>query len=740
MADLPFRLFATVRLEGGFDRPLDYGVPDELIESTQVGATVRVPLRGGESRGTIVELKKSSAYPSARPILELLLSPLPADLMALIDWISDYYAAPFGRVMQTAIPSAVRGKGRPKEQLWVERAKSRDQLIELAEELRRRAPAQANLLDTLLPHKGGILLTELLERSGGSRSSLTALIERGAVRATAIAIERSPIADQSYFRSTPKKLSAEQQVALDRITSSLSEGRFETHLLFGVTGSGKTEVYLQAIDAALKQGKGVIVLVPEISLTAQTIERFRSRFEGKIALLHHRLSAGERHDEWHRIRRGEAKIAIGARSALFSPMAELGLIIVDEEHEASYKQSEGCPCYHARDSAVVRGKLANATVILGSATPSLESRYNCTTGKYTLSTLTGRHEGAHLPKVQIVDMRRAIEQSGSYTLFSDTLLSALEQRHKAGEQALILLNRRGYHTSQWCPKCGESQRCPACDVTLTFHRSQDQLACHLCGYTLSPPPRHCSTCGFDAPMRFRGAGTEQVERAIHALLPELRTLRVDSDTTRHKGSCEQLLRQFRSGKADLLIGTQMIAKGLHFPAVTLVGVLQADACLQIPDFRSSEQLFQLATQVAGRAGRGALAGEVILQAFSPDHPTLLFAANHDYSGFYAEEIESRRLFGYPPFSHLIKVTVHSEDQEEARQAIETLHRRLALPQGSEALPPLPSGQPKLKNRYRFQLLLKGKSAPPLLAALRKAIPPLPKTVEIAIDVDPVSLS
>jgi len=732
---MSYQKFATVLLEEGLERPLSYGVPDELLGSAQVGASVRVPLQKRECKGTITALHNRCSYRNVRPLLEVIVAPLPPDLSKLTHWIASYYSCPLSKVMKTAIPSAVRGQSGPKEQLVVERAGSRDQLIEMAKRLRSRAPAQAAVLDAILPHKGTMLLTELLEKSGSSRSSVRALSDRGAIHLRSAHIERSPIADQEYFRSLPKKLSCEQGEALDKISRSLSSGQFETHLLFGVTGSGKTEVYLQAIDHALSLEKQSLVLVPEISLTGQTLERFRSRFEGKIALLHHRLSSGERYDEWHRIRSGEAKIVIGARSAIFCPLPNLGLIVVDEEHEQSYKQSDTAPCYHARDVAVMRGKLCEATVVLGSATPSLESYRNCEVGKYTLSTLTGRHESARLPSVEIVDMGRAMERAGGYTLFSDELLNALKKRYELGEQSLLLLNRRGYHTSQFCPKCGTTVECPHCDIPLTFHRSKGHLTCHLCSYTVSPPPNHCPSCGHDQPMRFRGAGTEQVERALHAALPELRTLRVDSDTTRHKGSCERLLRQFRSGKADVLVGTQMIAKGLHFPSVTLVGVLQADAGLQIPDYRASEQLFQLVTQVAGRAGRGALAGEVILQAYNPGHEALRFAKEHNYLAFYQSEVRSREQFGYPPFAHLVKVTISSEDEGEALSFAEQLQSSCG------SLPVVPSGQPKVKGRYRFQLLLKGPAASPLVDRLQKAIRSAqkPNGVHIAIDVDPTSL-
>lgn len=735
-----YPLYATVLLEGGPATPLDYGVPQPLISTLAIGSLVEVPLRGKSRRATIIALNETTQLSSVRPISQVIVggSDLPPDLRLLAEWISRYYAAPLSRVIQTIIPAAIRKERGPKQQLAVRRARSRDELKEIAAELRPRAPHQAAVLDCLLPATGAVLLTELLEESGAPRSTVTALAQRGLISVEPIDIERSPLADQEFFQTTPKPLNEEQQVALDRITGAVAENRFETHLLFGVTGSGKTEVYLQAIDCALKLGKRAIVLVPEIALTGQTVERLRSRFEGAIALLHHRLSEGERYDAWHKIRRGEVSIVIGARSAIFSPVPNLGLIIVDEEHEASYKQSDLSPCYHGRDVAVMRGKLAHATVVLGSATPSLESYTNALHGKYHLLTLTKRATNASLPAIERVDMREAMAKAGEYTLFSDRLIGAIKSRYAVGEQTLLLLNRRGYHTCQWCSSCGEAVRCPHCDVTLTFHKGPNHLSCHLCAHTLSPPPRHCPSCHADEPLRFRGFGTEQVERALHAILPEVRTVRVDADTTRHKGSHERLLRSFRSGKADVMVGTQMIAKGLHFPQVTLVGILNPDLALHIPDFRASEGLFQLLTQVAGRAGRGALPGEVIIQTYLPDHPLFDLAAKGDYAAFYRSEAASRELFGYPPYSHLIKLTFSSEDQRAAQREAERYRAALIprLPQGAEALAVIPSGQARLKGEYRFQLLLKAPRAASIVPHLTRS---QEREVRLAIDVDPTSL-
>lgn len=594
----------------------------------------------------------------------------------------------------------------------------------------------------MLSVKKGMLLSKLLEETKGSRSTVNALAKQGFLILDTVKIDRSPLTNEEYFQTKPKTLNHEQAEALSKIVKSLNQQHFETHLLYGVTGSGKTEVYLQAIDNALKGDKSTIMLVPEISLTSQTIERFRSRFEEKIAILHHRLSAGERNDEWHHIRTGKAKIVVGARSAIFSPVVNLGLIIVDEEHEQSYKQNDRYPCYQARDIAVMRGKFTNSTVVLGSATPSLESYYNAQKGKYTLSVLNQRAEVASLPEVTIVDMRKEFEKSKGWTHFSEALLNGIEKRVEQGEQTILFLNRRGYHTVLICQKCQHSIKCAHCDVSMTFHLGDNLLSCHLCGYQIAPPPKQCPGCRGESPLKFRGAGTEQIERALHAIFPTIRTLRIDADTTKHKGSHQKLLRDFGRGKADVLIGTQMIAKGLHFPEVTLVGVLNSDSGLNIPDFRASETTFQLITQVAGRSGRGVIPGKVIIQTSIPDNATIQYAARQDFVGFYQEEISVREVFRYPPFCHIAKIVFSGENakqtQEVAEQVRQVLIQRLSSQFEFNLL--VPCGYTKVKDHYRYQFLLRGPTMYPLNQALQELekAHPLPRKVKLFVDVNPSS--
>lgn len=740
----PFAAFASIVLDVAIDKVLDYGITEEQHPHIKAGTRVEVPVRGHLKAGYVLEVKDAPAFASVKPIAgilsdEPLISP---DLFELALWISRYYCAPLRDIFRILLPPGVRKGMAPKEQLFVMRGKTREELRDLCAALRTKRPAQATILEAMLKVKKGILLTELLEETKGSRSTIDTLAKQGLLVVDIVRLDRSPLVNEEYFATKHKVLNPDQTEALAKIEKSLAERRFETHLLYGITGSGKTEVYLQAIDCALKAGMGSIMLVPEISLTTQTIERFRSRFQEKIAILHYRLSQGERNDEWHNIRSGKAKIVIGARSAIFSPVANLGLIIIDEEHEQTYKQSEQSPCYQARDVAVMRGKLSNSTVILGSATPSLESFYNAQKGKYTLSVLHQRAEAASLPKVTIVDMRKEFEKASGYTNFSDLLLTGIKKRHEQGEQTILFLNRRGYHTTLLCQECQHTVKCAHCDVPMTFHLGDNCLACHLCGYQLAPPPTTCPECGGKRPLKFRGVGTEQIERALHAIFPSIRTLRIDADTTRHKGSHQKLLRDFGTGKADVLIGTQMIAKGLHFPEVTLVGVLNSDAGLNIPDFRASENIFQVITQVAGRSGRGVAAGEVIIQTSLPDNSTIGYASCQDYEGFYKEEIAVREMFGYPPFNHLAKLVFSGNDPKKTQEAAEKFRRALIgrLPSHFEFNPVIPCGYAKVKDLHRFQFLLRGPSMYPLSGALQaiQALNILPRQIRLFVDVNPSS--
>lgn len=732
---------AAVCLDLKAGKTFDYTIPKELLPFVEVGSFVEVPLKSTLKRGTVLEIHQKESSYALKPIQKVLSEEplLSKDLLKLALWISSYYCTPLSHVLPSFIPSSVRKGMGNKEQFMVFRNKTKEELIEALVMIRKKSFLQAEIVDYMLKVQGGEFLSLLLEKTAASRSVIDALVKKELIRIEKVKIDRNPLVNEEYLPSKPKQLTYEQQDALQEIEKSLSETTFQTHLLFGITGSGKTEVYLQAIQKALELEKGTILLVPEIALTSQTIERFRSRFEGHIAILHHRLSEGERHDEWKKIQKGDAKIVIGARSAIFCPIQNLGLIIVDEEHETSYKQSDSSPAYHARDVAVMRGHFCQASVILGSATPSIESFYNAKNDKYSLSLLHTRPEAATLPKVTLIDMKPEYDKKKGLTLFSESLLSGIEKRLKKGEQTLLFLNRRGYHSFMLCKSCGETVKCPSCDLSLTFHKKDECLLCHLCGHAQSPPPNFCPKCKAEDPLKFRGVGTEHAEAALLAIFPDVRILRLDADTTKHKGSHQKIYRSFRTGKADILIGTQMIAKGLHFPEVTLVGILNSDVSLNIPDFRASETTFQLITQVAGRAGRGTLAGEVIIQTCIPENSIIQHASKQDYPSFYEEEIKIRKTFGYPPFSQLAKLRFTGKDPVETKKFAENFRSNLMrhLPQDYEASIVDSPAHAKIKEEYRFHFLIKGPKISVIANAIRQ-VQTRSSVVRLFVDVNPSS--
>ncbi|HRD55993.1 MAG TPA: primosomal protein N' [Parachlamydiaceae bacterium] len=736
-----FTKYASVILEASIQKTLDYGIPEEFLEEIRLGLKVEVPLRGKLQKGYIFEIKENSSIPSVMAIKNVLTGSIESDLFQLGIFMARYYSCPLSRAFKSLLPAAIRKEAGHKEQLFVMRKKSKEELKVYAEKIRNKHAAQAEVLDVMLQVTKGILLTELLEKTKTSKSPVTSLEKKGYLVLEPIKINRSPLNNEDYFKTRHKKLNEEQAIALKKIHQSLNEEKFQTHLLYGVTGSGKTEVYLQAIEECLKLKKSAIMLVPEISLTEQTIQRFRSRFEGHIAILHHALSEGERFDEWHRIQKGDANIIIGARSAIFSPAKNLGLIIVDEEHENSYKQTDEAPCYHARDVAIMRGKICHATVILGSATPSLESFFNAKNQKYELSILTSRANSATLPHIHVVNMQEEFEKQGGYTHFSRKLLDGIQERMEKGEQTVLFLNRRGYHTHLFCESCQKPLKCLHCDTSLTFHKQENLLRCHICSYSLMPPPSICPTCKAPHPMKYKGAGTEQIEKALHAIFPEIKTIRLDRDTTKHKGSHQKLLRAFGSSKADVMIGTQMIAKGLHFESVTLVGVLNSDNSLNIPDFRASEHTFQLVTQVAGRAGRGDIKGEVIIQTKMPENSTIQLSQTQNYEKFYEEEIEIRKIFNYPPFSQMVKLIFSGSVEEKTKHAAESFRKKLLLnlPKTYEVYPVLPCSHTKIKDKFRCQFLIKGEKIYPVSHAIYGLLETVPTGIKLLADINPVSV-
>ena len=654
-------MIAKIVVDVSLDREFDYSIPEALSNDIKIGSRVSVPFGHRSATGYVVAFSRQSQYKTLKPIDGLIGDKPYIDdtTLTLCRWMSSYYCASLEQCIRTVLPGAVRSKHRKfKQQRWVVKRKAESG--KLKEEGEKKLTAQQQRVLTILDDNDGDMpLQELMKAADISESPIKTLAKHGAVSIETRDDIRDPLKHYNVLPTTPLSLMPEQAEALEKVKAEMGKLRspkgnwltngkqcngkaeidegqeaaelanqtapqsqlsasptphspLSTHhtplpspkpiLLYGVTGSGKTEVYLQAIAHGLEQGKGAIIMVPEISLTPQTVERFQSRFGDQIAVLHSHLSDGERHDEWHRIRDGKARVVIGARSAVFAPVENLGLIVVDEEHEPSYKQAEA-PRYNARDVAVMRGHYSGCAVVLGSATPAMESWSNSQNGKYILATLPKRADSRQMPAMRIIDMRIEAERAGHVNVFSKELLEAIERRLHEGEQTMLFLNRRGYSSNLICPKCGFVSECDQCSVSHTYHRSEESLRCHICGGSRPVPPK-CPECG-DPAFRFSGMGTQRVESVINKCFPKARTVRMDADTTTRKTAYEEILGAFRNGKIDILVGTQMIAKGLHFPNVTLVGVVYADLSLHVPDFRAGERTFQLLAQVAGRAGRAA---------------------------------------------------------------------------------------------------------------------------------------
>ena len=735
-------LAASVLIDGPSELVFDYAIPDQL--KILPGCRVRIPLRNRDATGTVLRIQEAPESEFDLRYLTGLVDPEPLitpALLKLAEWITSYYGTPLEQVIRSIIPASIRGdKTSAKIRKAAILAKKPDE-IELAK-LAKRAKRQHQIITLLSIAEKPIPITEL--GGASTSSSIKTLTEKGWVKVINLEVRRDPDADETFLPTDPLTLNEEQDEAYQTISKSLHSEKPKPILLHGITGSGKTEVYLQATRTALKLGKNVIILVPEISLAPQTVQRFKARFHDltdQIAILHSNLSQGERFDEWHRIRAGKARIVIGARSAIFAPVKDPGLIIVDEEHEPAYKQ-ENPPKYHARDLAVVRCNLEKCTVVLGSATPSLETFQNTQLKKYQIVKMTERADGASLPLTRVVDMRiEAKKHKGRDAIISDVLRTSVEKRIEANEQVIIFLNRRGFARSLQCPPCGHVIECNHCSIPLTYHRGDERLVCHVCGFQ-SIVPRLCPNCQ-DPAIRFQGYGTEKAETILRKVFPSAKIARLDTDTTRRKNTLRDTLRDFRAKKLNILLGTQMIAKGLDFPNVTLVGVLNADLSLYAPDFRAGERTFQLLTQVAGRAGRGKMAGEVIIQTSTPHSPSIQFARHHDFDGFVAQELKVRQQFRYPPFTHLALLLARSSHERRAEFTLQTLHRKLAedLPDQVILGDPIPSPLTKSHSQFRFQLLMRGPNARILSHHLNRILraTPTPEDVIVTADLDAYDL-
>ena len=717
-----------------------------------MGQLLRVPFRGRITRGFALTLSETPPAFSTKPVMAIedespFFSPA---LLKLVKWIASYTASPIEVVLKTAVPASVlKPSARPKELLFVEPTGSAGDLTK----------HQAQLLADIV-RVGGGWMQQLVKEFQTSPSTLRALERKGCVSIAARQSRRDPLAGRSVVPTRPLQLNDMQAQALATIFAQEIGGRGATALpgdgrgaprpvlLHGVTGSGKTEIYLQAIARLLEEGKGAIVLVPEISLTPQTVRRFAGRFGGQVAVLHSALSDGERYDEWHRIRTGEARVVVGPRSAIFAPVANLGLIVVDEEHDPSYKQDE-TPRYHARDVAVMRARFEGARIVLGSATPSLESWLNAQQHKYELASVPARVAGRSLPDVHLVNMQQELERMGHVPIYSSLLLEAVRSRLDRGEQTILFLNRRGYARVLDCPDCGWVAECPECAVPYTYHRADQCLRCHVCG-GWARLPADCPICHAKE-LSYGGVGTQRAEAALQACFPRAKILRMDADSTSRKFSHDDILSAFRAGKADVLLGTQMIAKGLDFPNVTLVGVLNADTSLNRPDPRASERTYQLLAQVSGRAGRAEKPGEVYIQTFQPDAAAIAAAAKSDYAAFAAGELEDRRAAYFPPYCRLSTLVFRSKVEALARdwadlyaRSLEGWAKKANASSGNEGFRVSEAAEAPLSKAdgwFRYHVVLRTPTAKAAVDAVKwlRSVRPPPEGLRIAFDVDAINL-
>lgn len=789
------------------DRPFDYTVPVDLQPLIESGCRVKVPFGNRSVLGFVTQLKDETDVPKEKQksIHELLdIEPVfSKEMIHLSKWMKRETMCYEIDALQVMLPAALRAKyekvvryvnhdiqlpeeleslfqgnetaevtgNTSKEVLalikkyvknnvliletavkqntsikkvrMIHITENVEKIKSVLEEIPSQARKQKQLVEWMLVHAGEVYqATNLMKLANSSNSVLLGVVERGVATIKAEEIYRDPFADRDVKKSIKLLLTKEQQLALDNIVLAYEQSSAHTFLLHGITGSGKTEVYLQAIERALNDDKEAIVLVPEISLTPQMTNRFKERFGSLVAVLHSGLSAGEKYDEWRKIKRGEVKVVVGARSAVFAPFTKLGLLILDEEHEGTYKQDDS-PRYHARDVAIWRSEYHHCPVILGSATPSLESFARAKKGNYSLLTLANRPKEQPLPEVAIIDMREQLK-NGNRSMFSTELAEAIRQRLAKQEQMVLFLNRRGYSSFVLCRDCGTVVECDNCDISMTYHRHQELIKCHYCGEE-ERVPTTCPQCQSEH-IRFFGTGTQKVEEEISKLFPEARVLRMDVDTTKKKGSHETILKQFGEGKADILLGTQMIAKGLDFPNITLVGVLSADTTLHLADFRAAEKTFQLLTQVSGRAGRHDKQGEVIVQTYTPEHYAIQFAQHHDYNAFYHQEMMLRKQYAYPPFSYVALIQVTHEDvlmtAEYAHKAANWLKSNLSVE--SSIIGPTASSISRVQNRYRYQCLVKYKKEPKLPEIMQQLIKIyrtewMKKGIILQVDINPSSI-
>jgi len=764
-----------------FDRPLDhaytYAVPAALTEKIGVGKRVEVPFgKGGKATAGFC-VRVSDRAPNfgyeIKDVSRVLDDERTVDehVMKLTRWMADYYLCGWGQVLHAVVPAGVRDNAGTRVATFVEPL-AKDQL---PNPLPTVTPQQKAALEKLKAENRPLELMQLARLAKCSAGVVAGLVKKGLVRKFSERIENEGTGDRGQGTDeqeltpdpsplSPLQLNADQTRAWEPIRDALNTGGYHPFLLHGVTGSGKTEVYLRAIEETVRRGKEVIVLVPEISLTPQTLARFKGRC-GNLAVLHSHLTDAERGGYWRRVASGQVNVVVGARSAVFAPTRKLGLIVIDEEHESSFKQ-ESTPRYHARDVAVMRARLEGIPIVMGTATPSLESWANAERGAYTVLSMPNRVESRPMPPVKVVDLRHEPKQTGKYGAIAPTLENAMRSTLKAKGQIILLLNRRGFSTHVHCEGCGHVAQCAHCDLALTFHRTKSALMCHYCGFETAPF-QQCPACSQPS-MRYQGLGTEKLQAEIEEKFPGSVCQRMDSDTMQKAGSHQRVLDAFRDGLIHILVGTQMIAKGLDFPNVTLVGVVNADVGLHLPDFRSAERTFQLLAQVAGRAGRGEKGGQVLVQTYTPDHPCITLAANHNYGDFAKLELSHRKQHRYPPYERMARLIVRSEKEEAAAQYADQLAAAfreamqrvpapapsgfVSLPSASTDTPPPRAGSVRLlgpaecpvfrlNNYYRFHFQLQSESSAVLHDVLRRvlALSKPPHGVEFQVDIDPYSM-
>lgn len=746
-------MYADVAVPLGVHQLFTYAVPEEFREGILEGCRVLVPFQKRHLIGLVERLSDQGPPGSCRPVIRLLdASPiLTPRLLQLADWLSRYYLAPPGEVARIMLPPGLLSKRASPDQepdaFWP--ARRQKAVVELSSGSEMQLTTrQEEVLRRLGDRQVPVLVRDLLEEGVATSAVLSALERKGAIRTSKVERYRSPWRFSRVERPVRHELNQEQRHVVEQLGARISAGGYHSCLVHGVTASGKTEVYLHLIERVLALERSALVLVPEIGLTPQIARQFRGWFGEHVAILHSALSDGERFDQWRRIRRGDARVVVGTRSAVFAPLERLGLIIVDEEHDGSYKQNE-TPRYNGRDTALKRGQIEQALVVLGSATPQLETYHGAAhRGLHDYLPMTARILERPLPTVHIVDMRSEFERHGKGTTFSTLLRDMIERRLERREQALILLNRRGYARCLLCRSCGNTETCASCSITLTYHQELNRLTCHYCGYSRSVPTK-CRECGKPY-IYYVGEGTEKVEEITRLEFPQARVGRLDRDTAQRRGSLESILEDFAEGKTDILIGTQMIAKGHDFAGVTLVGVLDADVGLKLADFRAAERTFQLVTQVAGRAGRGDQPGEVVIQTYFPNHYSLKYACTQEFLPFSRHELEFRRKFRYPPYSAMVNLLfrdrVEAKASNMAREFAGKLIKyrdELSSPSRLRILGPAPAALEKLKNEYRWQVLLKTTSRREVHEVLGRALADLRseghRLERLIVDVDPMSL-